>query len=403
MNKMASSVMPFHCGHCNLSLTSEDFPSFAMTSECNHDPICFMCFHNQSRHKFDDEEEEDDDDEDEEDDHDNGAPIACPMCKKAVHPLLAAAADIYARYRAAGGLQTGLDIGVAAHAQSDDNILFPDTYDLYVSTLDGRRSMCSVTSLWKLQDLLEWCRKKFGFRPQQQRLYLGDREFSGKDAETCTKLLGADLGVGPDAELNLVFVLLEVGTDGGDIRTVVFDLKWGYPAAGRDYLDGSCLIFAGHDFRIPIDFNMQVIPDEAGLDYISHSGDIMDDSKRLGHHKIQVNLQATPRDVTAMFFTLSAYNSSTIASFPTAAVSMFDARRPEDQLCEYAVLKEAGAHQGVVMCALVRVPSARADPTHSPWTVVALGTVSKGNAKDYGPLVQTINGRCMRTCEAAAH
>ena len=96
-------------------------------------------------------------------------------------------------------------------------------------------------------------------------------------------------------------VLYEINDEALD--HVIFDLFWGYPTSGRDYLDASVLIYKGQSFQGLVDYR------HGAYSGVSHSGDVMDDAKCLGHHTISVKLKSLPAAVNKLFFTLSAWNS----------------------------------------------------------------------------------------------
>ena len=160
---------------------------------------------------------------------------------------------------------------------------------------------------------------------------------------------------------------------------VVFDLFWGYPSAGRDYLDASVLIYSGQQLLEIADYKRV----ERFFGSVSHSGDVMDDAKRLGHHTINVKLKSLPANVNKLFFTLSAWMSPNISKYKNPSLRFFDAKEPDKQLCSDQ-MQHAAHSQAIIMCSLSKIEGA--------WKVFSLRTLSAGNAKDYTPLEQTING-----------
>ena len=159
------------------------------------------------------------------------------------------------------------------------------------------------------------------------------------------------------------------------LDNVIFDLFWGYPTSRRDYLDASVLIYSGSSFQTVVDFRCR------GFSGVTHSGDVMDDVKRLGHHTINVKLKSLPSSVDKLFFTLSAWNSPNISKYKNPSLRFFDAKEPNKQLCsdqmQYAVYSQA-----IIMGSLCKI-------NHS-WKVLSLRKQSAGNAKNYSPLQQTI-------------
>lgn len=178
----------------------------------------------------------------------------------------------------------------------------------------------------------------------------------------------------PFATLYLVVRLYEI-PDAFDY--VVFDLFWGYPASGPDFLDASCLVYQGTTFLNLADYRHRT------LSGITHSGDVMDNSKRIGHHTIHIYLKQLPSNVTHLFFTLSAWNSPNIAKYPNPSLKFYEASNAEKDLCKTA-FTHAGNSQAVVMCSVSK-------SSHGTWEIYESGKLSAGNAMDYGPLLSTIS------------
>ena len=158
---------------------------------------------------------------------------------------------------------------------------------------------------------------------------------------------------------------------------VKFDLYWGYPRKGRDYLDASVLSYSGSYFYNKADYR------GSGISGVFHSGDVMDDNQRLGHHTIDVKLKSLPASVDKLFFTLSAWNSPNISKYKNPSLRFFDAKEPNKQLCSDQ-MDHAAYSQAIIMCSLSKI--------NGQWTVCSLRTLSAGNAKNYYPLQQTISG-----------
>ena len=159
---------------------------------------------------------------------------------------------------------------------------------------------------------------------------------------------------------------------------VIFDLFWGYPTSGCDFLDASVLIYSGNWFYGRVDFR-----NRGHFSGVTHSGDVMDDAKRLGHHTINVKLKSLPAAVDKLFFTLSAWNSPNISKYRNPSLRFFDAKEPNKQLCSDQ-MQHAAHSQAIIMCSLCKI--------NNGWKVFSLRTLSAGNAKNYTPLQQTISG-----------
>ena len=116
----------------------------------------------------------------------------------------------------------------------------------------------------------------------------------------------ATYNVKPGSTIHLMLLLYAVPSY---LNEVVFDLYWGYPAHGEDYLDASALMFSGKNCAGVVDYRHRKRANGA----IVHSGDLMDNFNQIGHHFITVELHNIPSRVTSIFFTLSAWDSPTIS------------------------------------------------------------------------------------------
>ena len=183
-----------------------------------------------------------------------------------------------------------------------------------------------------------------------------------------------DYGVQPFSTLHLIVILYEISES---LDQVIFDLFWGYPRKGCDYLDASVLMYSGKFCKGIVDFEDQIFSG------VTHSGDVMDESRRRGHHTINVKLKGLPAAVDKLFFTLSAWNSPNISKFKNPSLRFFNAKEPNKQLCSDR-MHHAAYSQAIIMCSLCKI--------NHTWKVFSLRTPSAGNAKDYSPLKQTISG-----------
>ena len=183
-----------------------------------------------------------------------------------------------------------------------------------------------------------------------------------------------DYGVQPFSTLHLIVVLYEISES---LDHVIFDLFWGYPSSGVDYLDASALIYSGSYFQGLVDWR------NLHFSGVTHSGDVLDDSKEIGHHTIKVTLKNLPFSVDKLFFTLSAFCSPNISKYKNPSLRFFDAKEPNKQLCSDR-MDHAAYSQAVIMCSLCKI--------NHTWKVFSLRTLSAGNAEDYSPLQQTISG-----------
>ena len=187
----------------------------------------------------------------------------------------------------------------------------------------------------------------------------------------------------PNSTIHVMVLLCAVPEH---LDKVVFDLYWGYPDSGKDYLDACADIFKGQEWlgfvdyrhKIPSEFNGSVV----------HSGDLMDDIRRQGHHIIKVSLKKVPSRVTHIFFTLCTYKSPKISRYPNPSMKFYEESNPERLLCTEQISK-ANNRQAIVMCSLMR--------QGGQWTVQSNGTPSDGNNFKYEPILDTIQGLIAKT------
>ena len=179
----------------------------------------------------------------------------------------------------------------------------------------------------------------------------------------------------PNSTLYLL-VLLYAIPEGFD--HVIFDLFWGYPYSGCDYLDASVLLYSGTKFVEVVDFRRRA---SKSCSAVKHSGDVMDHIKRLGHHTINVSIKSIPSHINKLVFTLSAWNSPNISKYPNPSLRFFDAKFPNKQLCSDE-MSHAAYSQAIIMCCLTN--------RGGEWGVMSLKNLSPGNAKNYDPLRKSI-------------
>jgi hypothetical protein len=201
------------------------------------------------------------------------------------------------------------------------------------------------------------------------------------------------------------------------LRRVDFELYWGYPKTGKDFLDGAALAFAGQTLLQTVDYRAgehedgpwkapSLFDDGKGFQRkgtnceaaalkglaadaperawaavrraVRHSGDYMNDESCMGKQTMQVDLALLPKAVDAVFFILAAYHCDDISLFPSPQVRLCNTDRPDHHLMEYNI-KEAGASQALVMCSLSK--------SAGSWQVEAIGSTCQGNVANYTELM----------------
>ncbi|XP_053390664.1 uncharacterized protein LOC128553508, partial [Mercenaria mercenaria] len=184
----------------------------------------------------------------------------------------------------------------------------------------------------------------------------------------------ADFSCKPNSTVSLVVLLFAVPEN---FNHVVFDLYWGFPSTGPDYLDASCLMYNGSNYSTRADYCHR-----DPIDAVCHSGDIMDRKLKRGHHTISIKLKELPDSMTHLFFTLSAWRSPDISRYPNPSLKFYEAVNPTKDLCE-TTFTHARNSQAVIMCSLSRKGNGQ-------WKIFSFGTLSAGNAMGYTPLLKTI-------------
>ncbi len=183
-------------------------------------------------------------------------------------------------------------------------------------------------------------------------------------------------GIKPGATIHLVVLLYAVPST---LTNVVFDLYWGFPSSGLDYLDASALIYNGLNYCDVADWQSNCKARSA----IFHSGDMIDERNNIGHHIIKVHLDKMPPYVSHVFFTLSAWDSPSISHYRNPSLRFYEESNPGKMLCKDET-KKAGHRQAIVMCSLTK--------RGGRWFVHENGALSSGNAGDYSPLRKTCRG-----------
>jgi len=158
---------------------------------------------------------------------------------------------------------------------------------------------------------------------------------------------------------------------------VTFDLSWCFPEGKCDALDASCLIFSGKTCLGIVDYCQT----EYAKKSVWHSGDALDAVKKTGRHTIDAKMKDIPSSVTHLFFTLSAWNSPTLAHYRNPCLKFYEASNRESDLCQ-TTFSHALDSPAVIMCSVERVGE--------QWKIFECGTMSSGNAKDYEPLKSSI-------------
>ncbi|CAG8528731.1 23271_t:CDS:2 [Dentiscutata erythropus] len=179
----------------------------------------------------------------------------------------------------------------------------------------------------------------------------------------------ASYGICANSYIQFIVVLYSVSKKEA-VKNLAFDLYWGYPDRGLDYLDGSCLIYKGENLWKTYDWSHLSYTE---IPYIKHSGDIMNNEN--------AKLEKFPKDVTQLYLVLSSFRKPTIGHFRNPSFKLYDEERPDKQLCNYNITK-AHESQAIIMCLINR--------SHGNWNVIEVGRQSQGNTNNYSPIVESI-------------
>ncbi|CAG8434047.1 10721_t:CDS:2 [Ambispora gerdemannii] len=196
------------------------------------------------------------------------------------------------------------------------------------------------------------------------------------DTRQASKL--SEYGIRNNSYIQLIVVLYSI-TKAEALKSLIFDLNWGFPARGQDYLDGTCIVYGGDEPIKKYDYMSIYYPK---FPHVKHSGDVMDTAQKRGSHQITAKLDELPEYVTHLYFILSAFQSNTIGEFNTPRFKLYEESLPDTQLCSY-VLEEAANSQAVIMCCVTRV-------ANGMWQVIEVGKPTIGNANDYDPIMIAI-------------
>ncbi|XP_071798977.1 uncharacterized protein [Asterias amurensis] len=333
------------CWKCGVQKLSKEFPPWTIMETCQHAALhCLRCVTAHAEQHG-----------------------SCSQCKSPV----------------------GLDSIRLKHCHSMLDAMFPEykiTYEptleadtagekgyISLAMLNGDSTSVELNAAMTVFTLRGIVKKELGVPFENQQLIYNGTEMKEYTEDQATTNLGY-YKVIPSATIYVRRLLYAV--QNSNLKKVVFDLNWGYPARGKDFLDATAIIFSGTELVDYLDYR------KLSHDSMSHSGDVMDNYKKKGHHLITVNLQEVPDEFTHIFFTLSSYESPTISKFPNPSLKFYEKDRPDEMLCEDTVEK-TNFSQAIVMCWISR--------DKGKWCVYSAGKASAGNSEDYEPLYKTIS------------
>ncbi|XP_031550084.1 uncharacterized protein LOC116287540 [Actinia tenebrosa] len=334
------------CPLCKTDKLRREFPFEPLTDDCEHAPLhCLQCTTKSVKKNQ-----------------------SCSICNKKVtteNPQYQECINILKRLFPEIEAPQAIPSTTSATLSGNETIT--------VSMMGGETTVIPYDANMTIASLKVKISKCFSTEPQKQRLLCDEKELKVQEDSNLATL--QYYGVKPFSTINLIVVLYDIPDD---FDEVIFDLFWGYPTSGRDYLDASVLLYSETSFIERVDYGYR---QSVTCTAVWHSGDVMDDANRLGHHTIRVKLKSLQSGINRLFFTLSAWASPNISKYPNPSLRFFDARFPKKQLCSTA-MDHAAYSQAIIMCSLCKFDGA--------WKVLGLRRLSRGNAMDYGPLKETI-------------
>ncbi|RIB20709.1 hypothetical protein C2G38_2303101 [Gigaspora rosea] len=173
----------------------------------------------------------------------------------------------------------------------------------------------------------------------KQKLMYNDMELNDFQDDSTNSTL-ENYGIHANSHIQLIVVLYSITQDQA-LTNLVFDLYWGFPHSGQDFLDAR------------------------------------------GHHNITTKLDNLPNEVGQLYLILSSWRSPTIGHFRNPSFKLHDEADPDKQLCNY-IIEQAKNSQAVIMCLINR-------SNNGMWHVIEVGDTSSGNAKDYDPIEKNIS------------
>ncbi|CAG8434043.1 10720_t:CDS:2 [Ambispora gerdemannii] len=247
----------------------------------------------------------------------------------------------------------------------------PNNGHIYVVLLNGHKLKLDLAKVPTVYALKMHIKMELGVQISKQKLL-----FNRQELNATNKL--SNYGIRDNSHVQLIVILYSI-SEAEAVRSLVFDLNWGFPSGVQDYLDGTCMVYSGAELLMIFDYSSNNHPNFPNM---RHSGDVIDYANSRGSHQITAKLDELPGNVTHLYFILSAWNCDTIGKFNTPMFKLCDESRPDIQLCHYT-LQDAANSQAVIMCCVTRIENGM-------WQVIQVGRLSRGNAKNYKPIQDAI-------------
>ncbi|CAI2171509.1 10817_t:CDS:2 [Funneliformis geosporum] len=252
--------------------------------------------------------------------------------------------------------------------------------EFYIVLLNGTKLQFSLENIKNVLSLKEAIYKQTNIEIDKQKLIYKGVELQTYSTHGKIPRELPEYSIVAECHIQLIVLLYSISKE-LSINALTFDLFWEYPRdKRRDFLDGTCLIYTdtGSNSHI-FDYKRKTLVDIPSMD---HSGDIVNDAARRGHHRITANLAEMPSNVTKLYFVLSSWSSPNIGCFPNPSFKMYDPSNPKVQLCSYSI-SSAASSRAVIMCVVSK-------NNDGYWNVFEVGKLSDGNARNYAPINNTI-------------
>ncbi|CAJ0641720.1 20892_t:CDS:2 [Entrophospora sp. SA101] len=335
------------CKNCQINKLSKEFPNDMITSKCQHVPnFCLKCVINYLSNS-------------------NLKTKQCPECKSPLDQKENANLKLAwdkAPFR--------IDIDSISALNVPNNQSKKHGGHFYVVMINGLKVRVNLEKTKTVLQLKQAVKAEIHVPVNKQKLIYNGVELKNNLSE---------YKIVENCHIQLIVLLYSI-SKGQALKSLTFDLHWGFPGGKVDYLDGTCLLYQDNVYFKRFDWNSKTHPD---IPNMSHSGDKVDNANQTAHHCIKANLSDLPSTITRLYFILSSWNSPNIGCFPNPSFNLYDSNRPEDELCNYE-LRYAATSKAVLMCAVIR------NKNKDTWDVFEIGKLSAGNARDYAPLKATI-------------
>ncbi|XP_072016892.1 uncharacterized protein [Amphiura filiformis] len=338
------------CKKCGINKLSKEFPPFTLTDKCNHPRHhCLRCVTTFAEtHK---------------------------QCSQCNHPVPDSSPNLRKCYFILERMFPNIK------PETVDDAVSATAGSVTVTRVNGESFDLPYRRNMTIKQLKEKISEFMKVHPEKQSLLFNGNKLQDLDEIHIVENTLSRCGVTPNSTIHGMVLLYAVPSN---LDKVVFDLYWGFPSSGKDYLDACAWAFEGQRWDDKVRFVDKTAFDGA----LRHSGDRVDLFEREGHQIIDVELSRIPSNITHIFFTLSSYSSRTISHFRNPSMKFYDASNPLVMLCEDKT-NEAGHRQAIVMCSLQKIDK---------WYVFGQGALCDGNAQiGIKPMLETIQELIAKT------